>query len=442
MNRLGRLLSLAVLAIGGLTQVGCGSSSSSTPATPPGAPTGLTATSAAGAVGLTWTASSGATSYSVYRGIATGALASKTKLTGSPTSPAFTDTTVTNDVPYFYQVTASNSAGESAASTEATATPSAAAAPAAPTGVTATAAATQVTLTWTAVPNATSYNVYWSTTPGVTKATGTKVTGVTSGYMHTSLTNGTTYYYVVTAVGGTMSLESLDSLQVSATPNLPPPYIQATVVRWPSVVPNVPVMEVRICTTATCMADVTNATVKVDATTLAWDGARGGYEATSPMPSPGATVTVSVTIPAGGAVKAGTYTATGTMYTAAPSVTSPTFAQAWTRSAPNTMTWSGGAPTTTSPASAYVVGIMDATTGAFYPPASNGGPFEEPIGTTSYTLPANLLPAGNNYVAWVGIATNGIVAMTGGDGIPFSGALGSSGLYLGYVSSFVPFTAN
>jgi hypothetical protein len=439
MNRIGRLLSLAVLALGGLTLVGCGSSSNSTPATPPAAPTGLAATGAAGAVGLTWTASSGATSYSVYRGIATGNLAAKTKLAGSPTSPAYTDATVTNDVPYFYQVTASNSAGESAGSSEATATPTAAAAPAAPTGVTATAAATQVTLTWSAVPPATSYNVYWSTTAGVTKGTGTKFTGVTSPFMHTSLTNGTTYYYVVTAVNA--NGESLDSLQVSAKPTVPPPYIEAIVIRWPLGASNVPFMEVRVCTTSSCTTDVANAIVTVNSKTLTWSSTAGAYEASSPVPGPGAAVTVTVVIPTGGAVAAGTYSATGTMYTAAPVVTSPTFNEAWTRTAAHTMTWTAGAPTSTSPASAYVVGIMDIVTGDFYPPAANNGPFEVPIGTTSYTLAENVLPAGN-YVAWVGIATNGIVSMTGGDGIPFSTAQSGSGLYLGYVSSFQPFTAN
>jgi hypothetical protein len=258
--------------------------------------------------------------------------------------------------------------------------------------------------------------------------------------MHTSLTNGTTYYYVVTAVNA--NGESLDSLQVSAKPTVPPPYIEAIVIRWPSVVPGVPIMEVRVCTTSSCTAKVTNATVTVNSTTVSWDAARGAYEASSPMQNPGASVTVTVVIPAGAAVAAGTYTATGTMYTAAPVVTSPTFNEAWTRTAAHTMTWTAGAPTATSPASAYVVGIMDTTTGDFYPTSASGGPFEEPIGTTSYTLAENVLPAGNNYVAWVGIATNGIVSMTGGDGIPFSGAESGSGLYLGYVSSFVPFTAN
>jgi fibronectin type 3 domain-containing protein len=192
MNRIGRLLSLAVLALGGLTLVGCGSSSSSTPATPPAAPTGLTATGAAGAVGLTWTASSGATSYGVYRGTAAGVVIGSASKIGTASSAAYTDITVTNGTEYFYKVTASNSAGESAGSTEANATPNTGLAPAAPTGVTATAAATQVTLTWNSVPNAASYNVYWSDTPGVTQATGTKIAGVTSPFVHTGRTNGTT----------------------------------------------------------------------------------------------------------------------------------------------------------------------------------------------------------------------------------------------------------
>lgn len=88
--------------------------------------------------------------------------------------------------------------------------------PAAPTGVTATVGDTQVTISWTAVTGATSYNLYWMPTSPVTKTTGFKITGVTSPYAHTGLTNGTTYYYVITAVdiGG----ESVESAQVSATP--------------------------------------------------------------------------------------------------------------------------------------------------------------------------------------------------------------------------------
>jgi len=91
--------------------------------------------------------------------------------------------------------------------------------PSAPTGVTATAGDGKVTISWSAVSGATSYNIYHSTTSGVTKTTGTKITGVTSPYTHTGLTNGMTYYYLVTAVNS--SGESVESAQKSATPTAP-----------------------------------------------------------------------------------------------------------------------------------------------------------------------------------------------------------------------------
>src|SRR3989338_7004205 len=93
-----------------------------------------------------------------------------------------------------------------------TATPTGTA-PSAPTGVTVTAGNRQVSISWTAVSGAT-YNIYWLATSGVTKTTGTKITGASSPYTHTGLTNGTTYYYVVTAVDN--NGESSESSQVSA----------------------------------------------------------------------------------------------------------------------------------------------------------------------------------------------------------------------------------
>jgi len=90
--------------------------------------------------------------------------------------------------------------------------------PSAPTGVTATAGNGQVTISWTAVTDAASYNIYWSTTSDVTKTSGTRITGATSPYSHTGRTNGMRYYYVVTAVNS--SGERAASAQVSATPNV------------------------------------------------------------------------------------------------------------------------------------------------------------------------------------------------------------------------------
>ena len=89
-------------------------------------------------------------------------------------------------------------------------------APPAPAGISASNTTGQDTISWAAVGGATSYNLYWSTTNGVTKANGTRITGTTSPYTHAALSNGTTYYYVVTAVNA--EGESTESGQASATP--------------------------------------------------------------------------------------------------------------------------------------------------------------------------------------------------------------------------------
>src|SRR6185436_11583289 len=95
-------------------------------------------------------------------------------------------------------------------------------APAAPTGLSATAGNTQVALSWTASSGATSYNVKRSTVNGSGYATVSSPTSTS--YTNTGLVNGTTYYYVVTAVNGFG--ESANSSQVSATPSagLPSPW--------------------------------------------------------------------------------------------------------------------------------------------------------------------------------------------------------------------------
>jgi hypothetical protein len=55
-------------------------------------------------------------------------------------------------------------------------------APAAPTGVSASPGDGQVTISWSAVTDADSYNLYWSTTSGVTKTSGTQISGATPLY--------------------------------------------------------------------------------------------------------------------------------------------------------------------------------------------------------------------------------------------------------------------
>jgi hypothetical protein len=89
--------------------------------------------------------------------------------------------------------------------------------PAAPTGVTSAAGNALVVLSWSPVTGAGSYNIYWSSTSGFATSAGTKITSAVSPYTQTGLTNGTTYYYVVTAVGA--SGESAPSAQVNAIPS-------------------------------------------------------------------------------------------------------------------------------------------------------------------------------------------------------------------------------
>jgi len=88
--------------------------------------------------------------------------------------------------------------------------------PAAPV-ITATAGHLQNSITWFLVAGATSYNLYASTSSTVSKTSySLKVTSSGNPYIHGGLTQGTTYYYVVTAVNG--NGESVESGVKSATP--------------------------------------------------------------------------------------------------------------------------------------------------------------------------------------------------------------------------------
>jgi fibronectin type 3 domain-containing protein len=193
---------------------------SATPGVPggsPAAPTNLTATPGNAVVTLTWTASTGATGYNVKRATTSGG--PYTQL-AAPTSSGYTDSSVINGVTYYYVVSTLTAEGESANSAQVSATPSAqSVAPAAPTNLTATPGNAVVTLTWTASAGATGYNVKRATTSG---GPYTQLAAPSSnGYTDSSVTNGTTYYYVVSATNSTG--ESANSAQVVAVPNPPSP---------------------------------------------------------------------------------------------------------------------------------------------------------------------------------------------------------------------------
>ena len=86
----------------------------------PAAPSNLAATAGNGQVTLSWTGSSGATSYNVYRGTTSG---QETLLHSGVSGTSYTDSTAANGTTYFYEVTAVNSVGESGKSNEVSATP-------------------------------------------------------------------------------------------------------------------------------------------------------------------------------------------------------------------------------------------------------------------------------------------------------------------------------
>ena len=199
----------------------------------PSIPTGLTATPGSSSVSLSWAASAPntASTYNLLRSTTSGG--PYTSVQTGITALSFTDTGLTNGTTYYYVVTGENSSGTSGFSGQASATPGPT--PSIPTGLTATPGSLIVSLTWTASTpvSAATYNILRSTTSGGPYTT--VQTGITSvSYTDTGLTNGTTYYYVVTGTNtfGT----SGDSSQASATPSIiyssPPVPAAATRTIW------------------------------------------------------------------------------------------------------------------------------------------------------------------------------------------------------------------
>jgi fibronectin type 3 domain-containing protein len=181
----------------------------------PAAPANLTAwTAGDGSVGVKWAPPTGAASYNIYRSttsggpytlVATGILPSR-----------FIDTGLTNGVPYYYVVSAVSAAGEGRPSAEVSATPAAPAMPAAPTSLTAAAGNGVVILNWTASSGALSYNVKRATVSAGPYTTVASLLPTTS-FIDRGLSNGTAYFYVVTAVSAG-SVESSNSTEASGTP--------------------------------------------------------------------------------------------------------------------------------------------------------------------------------------------------------------------------------
>ena len=160
----------------------------------------------------------GATSYSVFRGTTAGG-ESATSI-GSPAAATYSDAGLLAGTTYFYTVSATNAGGTGAVSTEASATTILAP----PTALAAVVSVFNISLTWTASPNATSYDVLRSLTAGSGFAVITNV--ATTSYCNCETTTNlrtpnTTYYYEV--VARTAQASSLPSNIASGTTVFPAP---------------------------------------------------------------------------------------------------------------------------------------------------------------------------------------------------------------------------
>ncbi len=164
-------------------------------------------------------------------------------------------------------------------------------------------------------------------------------------------------------------------------------------------------------------ASISNARVTMNAAILTYNDTYKDYEGYLAV-ALGDSVGLSVTI--GG----NTYTASGTQFTTYPTISAPVAGAAWQASNTNIITWSEGAPLTNA---FHMLGVLDAANLTLVWPTNDS--FEAvPIGTLSYSIPANSLTAGNLLV-FVGIgapvnipnaATDSFLAISGFNYVPIT----------------------
>lgn len=202
---------------------------------PPSAPQSLAATGGARAVSLSWSTpldSGGASisGYKIYRGTSSNGQSSTPLATlGNVTN--YQDTGVSDGTSYYYKVTAVNSAGEGIKSSEAQATTfSVPSPPGAPTTV---GSYRSVALSWSAPSSnggsaITGYRVY----RGVSSQSLTLLTTLSNvlSYTDSGLSDGTTYYYKVSAVNivGEGTASDVASATTSSTVPGQPSSLKAT----------------------------------------------------------------------------------------------------------------------------------------------------------------------------------------------------------------------
>jgi len=193
------------------------------------APQNVIATANTNRVSISWNPVDGASAYKIYWSLAPNI----SKLNGTPID-AVQSVHVHNNLiagtQYYYIVVAIDLNGEGLPSAEVMAIPTGTpnnanngnnpGAPPLrtwPTEVEAVPGNNKVTLNWTEAIAASSYRIYWSDQVGVTPASGNLIDNVSTGYVHSGLTNFSKYFYIVTAMIN--GIESAPSAEVSALPS-------------------------------------------------------------------------------------------------------------------------------------------------------------------------------------------------------------------------------
>jgi fibronectin type 3 domain-containing protein len=187
----------------------------------PSAPSNLTAKSGNSQVSLSWATTATANSYTVERSTKSGGPYAPV---ATLTTNTYLDGTVTNGSTYYYVVRAANMIGSSTVSSQVSVFPSPSSAPSVPGSVDIIAGGGDfdpfyggaiAIISWAPVSNAAGYNVYRST-DGINFSELTSSPQSGTQFTDLGISNGSTYYYAVTAVNP--AGESAKSSQVMATP--------------------------------------------------------------------------------------------------------------------------------------------------------------------------------------------------------------------------------
>ncbi|MFV2056156.1 MAG: fibronectin type III domain-containing protein, partial [Thiohalomonadales bacterium] len=189
----------------------------------PDAPEQIKATPGDTIVQVKWLQKAGIQNYNIYWWANSSGLNIPIKTVVANVLPGVVIDTLQNGTRYHFYVAAFNEAGESIVSKEIIATPQVPAPTATTLLFSAQASDAANQLYWDAIPSASRYRLYWSTTSNISPINSAYLDNVQSNFSHTGLINGKTYYYSISGInaGGEGPLSEV----FSVTPQIPAPSI-------------------------------------------------------------------------------------------------------------------------------------------------------------------------------------------------------------------------